>query len=93
VSLGTLEQLDQPLDDLGAAIGSLNGPELGRADRDNPRDGLLSLTPSPFQGEGGGESLSLSPIGGEGRVRGRCVAAHTGLLVVRGRRRHAGAHG
>src|SRR6266849_6589390 len=100
VSLGALEKPDQPLDDLRAAVGSLDGPELGRADRDKPRDGLLSLTPSPFQGEGRGESLSLSPIGGEGRsssrgapsaearaesMRGRCVAARAGLLVVRGR--------
>ena len=59
VSLGALEKPDQPLDDLRAAVGSLDGPELGRADRDKPRDGLLSLTPSPFQGEGRGEGRAI----------------------------------
>jgi hypothetical protein len=38
VSLGALEKLDQPLDDLWPAVGSLDGPELGRADRDDSRD-------------------------------------------------------
>ena len=52
MGLGPLEKLDEPLDDLRTAVGPLNGSELRRPDGDESRDGFLSLTPSPFQGEG-----------------------------------------
>ena len=55
MGLGPLEKLDEPLDDLRTAVGPLNGSELRRPDGDESRDGFLSLTPSPFQGEGRGE--------------------------------------
>jgi hypothetical protein len=38
VTLGALEKLDQPLDDLRPAVGSLDGSELRRSDRDKSRD-------------------------------------------------------